>query len=440
MFVFRRNSIPNAMKSLFCTFLAVSLFVNCAYAQLLQAKPETAGFDPARLARIDTVLRSYTDAERVPGIVALVARNGKIVYHKGFGYDDIDNKTPLKADAIFRIASQTKAITSAAIMILFEEGKFLLDDKISQFIPSFKNPQVLADFNAKDSSYTTKPAKREITFRDLLTHTSGISYAGIGTPEAKAIYAKAHIPSGIGTPFENLGEAMTRLGSLPLIHDPGARFTYGLNTDVLGYLVEVISGKTLDAFCKERIFSPLGMKDTYFYLPESKFPRLSKLYGEDANQKNKKYNSSESLIPGGPTGAMDYPKAKGTFFSGGAGLSSTALDYAIFLQTLLNGGEFNGKRILSPATVKLMTVNQIGDIDMGRNKFGLGFEIATAKEAARLPVSEGTFSWGGIFGTQYWADPKQHVVALILTQKFPNSTSPGLTDKFKVLVYQAIVK
>lgn len=400
---------------------------------LVEAKPESVGLSNERLQRVDKVLQEYVDKQEVAGAVALIVKDGKIVYQKGFGFDDVSAKTPLKQDAIFRIASQTKAITSTAVMILFEEGKFLLDDPISKYITSFKNPKILDKFNERDSSFTTKPAKREITIRDLLTHTSGISYAGIGSKEAKAIYAKNNIPSGIGTPDYVLSEVIKRLGEMPLIHEPGERFSYGLNTDVLGYLVEVVSGKSLNDFFKERIFEPLGMKDTYFYLPENKKNRLAKLYTEDSNKKTVVSENS-------PGFNNDYPKMNGKFYAGGAGLTSTAYDYAIFLQTLLNGGEYNGKRILSPAVVNLMTRNQIGDLNQGRNKFGLGFSIASAKEAARIPIPENTFEWGGIFGTTYWADPKNKIVGLLMTQKYPNSSWGEMQDKFKVLVYQSLVK
>jgi CubicO group peptidase (beta-lactamase class C family) len=397
---------------------------------LQEAGPEAAGFSAERLGRMDRVIQEYVDQKRIPGAVALVARHGKIIYYKGFGQDDVDAKTPLKRDAIFRVASQTKAVTSVAVMMLFEEGKFLLDEPVSKYLPAFKNPKVLSTFNEKDSSYTTVPAKSEITIRQLLSHTSGISYAGIGTKEANAIYAKAKVPSGIGTPNDKLADAMNKLGGLPLIHQPGEKWSYGLNTDVLGYLVEVLSGTTLDAFFRTRIFEPLGMKDTYFYLPKDRHNRLATLYMEDQNKAYRKRPAQGSQTP-------DYPKQAGTYYSGGAGLSSTAYDYAVFLQMLLNGGEYNGKRLLSPATVRMMTSNQIGELNLGLKKFGLGFGLITEREAARMPVSQWSFEWGGIFGTTYWADPQEGVVALLYTQKFPNSYG-DLADKFRVLVYQAL--
>ena len=398
---------------------------------LQEARPESVGMSGERLQRLDRVLQEYADKNYVPGAIALIARNGKIIYHKAVGLDDIDTKTPLKRDAIMRIASQTKAITSIGLMMLYEEGKFLLDEPISKYIPSFRNPKVLEKFNEKDSTYTAVPARREITIRQLFTHTSGISYAGIGTKEATAIYAKARVPSGIGTPDGRLADAMNTLGTLPLVHQPGERFTYGLNTDVLGYLIEVLSGQPLDQYFQKRIFEPLGMKDTFFYLPAEKHNRLAVLYTEDAAKNTIKTKARRNQSP-------DYPKARGTYFSGGAGLSSTAYDYAVFLQMLLNGGEYNGKRLLSQNTVNLITTNQIGELTNNGNKFGLGFGIATDRETARIGIPAGSYEWGGYFGTTYWVDPKSGIVALLYTQKTPNSNG-NLADKFRVQVYQAIM-
>ncbi len=414
----------------FYSFVFILLSHHFTFSQtLVPATPESQGMSTQRLQRIDKLVNEYVDKSYTAGAVVLVVRNGKIVYNKGLGYDDLTIKKAMPKDAIFRIASQSKAIASVAVMMLYEEGKFLLDEPISKYIPSFKNPTVLDKFNEKDTTYTTVPAKREITIRDLLTHTSGISYAGIGSKEAVAIYAKNKIPSGIGTPDYTLEDVMSRLGKMPLLHNPGEKFTYGLNTDVLGYFVEVISGMSFDAFLRERVFKPIGMNDTYFYLPESKFGRLAALNTEDKDKKVMKFTGNQG----------NYPKEKGTYFSGGAGLVSTATDYAMFLQMLLNGGKFNGQQLLSPVTINMMIHNQIGDINLGARKFGLGFGITTAAEAARITPSEGTFDWGGYYGTTYWADPKEGIVGLIMTQKVPNSYG-DLGEKFKVLVYQAITK
>lgn len=398
---------------------------------LVAGVPETAGVSSSRLKRIDDVINQYIDSNWINGAVAIFVRNRKIVYHKALGYDDINKKTPLKKDAIFRLASQTKAITSLAVMMLYEEGKLLLNDRVSKYIPEFSNPGVLENFNESDSSYTTVPAKREITILDLLTHTSGIDYPLIGSPSMKAIYAKAGIPSGIAQAESSLAIEMKKLGRLPLAHQPGARFTYGLNTDLLGYLVEVLSGASLDEFFRKRIFTPLGMKDTYFNIPAEKHQRLASLYTFDNAKRLQKYPSENNKQ------YADYPNRKTTYFSGGAGLSSTAYDYAIFLQMMLNGGHYNGVQIISRPIARMMTTNQVGDLNMGTNKFGLGFSITTAKGSAETPLSEGSFAWGGYFSTSYWADPLEEIAGQIMTQISPNPHGE-LSDKFKVLVYQAL--
>ncbi len=386
-----------------------------------------------RLTRLDRVMNDYIAKNRQAGMVVLLARNGQIVHYKGYGQNSMAAKSPMPRDGIFRIASQTKAITSVAVMMLFEEGAFLLDDPISKYIPAFKTMTVLDKFNPTDSSYTTQPAKRPITIRQLLTHTSGLDYPGIGSKEMTAIYAKAKIPSGIGAaPGPVLGESMNRLAALPLVHQPGERWTYGLSCDLLGYLVEVVSGQSFDQFLRTRLFDPLGMNDTWFYLPTAKKSRLLTLYTEDSTKTVTPWPAQRGVF-------TDYPNQAGTYFSGGAGLSSTAYDYAIFLQMLLNKGEYNGKRFLAPATIRIMLTNQIGDLNVGDNKFGLGVGLVSAKSAAKLPVSEGSFEWGGFFGTTYWADPQTGTIALLMTQKYPNSYG-DLNDKFRVLVYQALEK
>jgi CubicO group peptidase (beta-lactamase class C family) len=340
----------------------------------------------------------------------------------------------MKTDMIFRIASQTKAITSLAVMILYEEGKFLLDDPVSKYIPEFEKPVVLDKFNEADSSYTTLPSKSEITIRQLLTHTSGIGYAQIGSKEMNAIYYKAGVTAGIGLKKGRLlAPDMKKLGKLPLMHQPGEKWSYGLNTDLLGYFVEVISGMSLDQFFRKRIFEPLGMNDTYFYLPSSKYNRLATLHEE----KEGKLQKPDAEIVQNGTFIVEYPKMEGTYFSGGGGLSSTVYDYAIFLQMMLNGGEYNGKRLLSHNTVRMMTMNQIGDLNLGDNKFGLGFSVTTEKGSSLSPTPQGTFAWGGAFATSYWADPKEKIVGLFYRQIWGTSHW-NLGEYFNVLTYQAI--
>jgi CubicO group peptidase (beta-lactamase class C family) len=419
---------------LFLLFLIT--FLNASsQLKLTEAPPETQKFSPERLQRIDNMIKKYIDEGKMNGATALIARNGKIVYYRGFGYDDKENKKPMKRDAIFRIASQTKAITSTAVLMLYEEGKFLLDDPISKYIHSFKNPQVLNKFNEADSTYTTVPAKREVTIRDLLTHTSGIGYAQIGSRESNAIYAKNNIRSFYGQGSASLAEDIQKLGTLPLMHQPGEKFTYGLNSDVLGYLVEVVSEMSLDDFFKKKIFGPLGMKDTYFYVPADKQNRLVNTYYPDSTGKLVKlpdlYNDNGQI-------KINFPKTNGTYFSGGAGLSSTVYDYAIFLQTMLNGGEYDGKRILSRNTVRMMTMNQLGDLTIDdHNAFGLGFSVVTDKSSGKDPSQAGTFSWGGIYSTEYWADPKEKIVGLIFKQMWQDPASET-NSKFKVMTYAAL--
>lgn len=425
------------MKKLFTSIGFFLLIVTTTLAQTLKpltsAGQKSVGVNSERLNRIDAVFQQYVDSQWIAGATIIAAKDGQIIYQKSIGYSDVSKKTKLNNDAIYRIASQTKAITSVGVMMLLEEGKLLLDEPISKYIPAFAKPQVLDKFNPADSSYTTVPAKGEITIRQLLTHTSGISYAQIGTKEANAIYGKADITAGIGVEYGRmLATDMLKLAKLPLMHQPGEKFTYGLNTDVLGYLVEVISGQPLDKFFNERIFVPLGMRDSWFYLPADKHNRLVTLHTE--NDQRKVIAAGESINRNGAW-TSDYPKNKGTYFSGGAGLSSTAYDYAVFMEMLRNGGMYNGKRLISPNSVDMMTQNQIGAVDRGPNeKFGLGFGILTEQGSSRLGLSTGTYSWGGAFSSTYWIDPKEKIVAQVFINQSPISHG-DIHDKFKVLLY-----
>lgn len=424
-------------KNVIVSVAILLLFIAPVWAQkadvLTTSDPDAAGFDANRLNRLDVAMNDWANKQWMNGGVALIAKDGKIAWYKAIGYNDIDKKEKLKSDGIFRIASQTKAITSVAIMMLYEEGKLLLTDPVSKYIPTFSKQTVLDKFNPADSTYTTVPSKRDVTIKDLLTHTSGLGYAQIGSKEAKAIYAKSKITAGLGVKDETLLSAMTKLGNLPLMHQPGLHFTYGLNVDVLGCIVEIVSGGTLDDFFQSRIFKPLGMRDTYFALPKKKASRLVNLYSE--NSEGKLITGSNNLL-NGPT-AANYPLLNSTYYSGGAGLSSTVYDYAIFLQMLLNGGEYNGNRILGRSSVRMMTMNQIGDVNMGDNKFGLGFEIETVEGSTKTPSNVGTFSWGGAFSTSYWVDPKEHIVLLFYRQ-LQNGSHGDVVEKFKALTYQAL--
>ena len=418
--------------------LALSLSAQTASRQktapIAEAAPEAAGMSAERLQRLDQYLEKSVKDNLVPGVAAIIVRNGKIVYHKAFGSADVEGGRALKKDDIFRIASMTKAVTSACVMMLFEEGKFLLDDPISKYIPEFKNPVVLKKFTWPDSSWTTEPAKSEITIRHLLTHTSGLSYGVIaGDDQFKALYAKAGITDLYTTEPVLLADNIKKLAKLPLQFHPGERYSYGENSDVLGYFVEVLSGMSLADFMRTRLFEPLGMNDTYFYLPDSKKDRLVKVQRPNGSGSWERF----------PVTFYDpeYPiKGAKTWYSGGAGLSSTAKDYATFLQMLINGGEYNGKRFLSRPTVQLFTAtNQTGKLFGGEeqlNVFSLGFQVTTAAGENRGMGSEGTFGWGGYFNTNYWADPKEKLIGVIMKQT--QQSGDPLNEYFRILARQAI--
>lgn len=398
-----------------------------------EAFPESVGMSSARLARIDSMCNSAVSEGKIPGVVALVARNGKIVYWKAFGMADNEKGRDLMPDDIFRIASQTKAITSTAVMILWEESRFKLDDPISKYIPEFKNPCVLKTFEKKDTSYTSEPAKGEITIRQLLSHTSGLGYGQIdGDERFRMIYSKAGIIDAFTTENISIEENIKKLAKLPLHHNPGEKFTYCEGLDVLGYFIEIISGKPFDVFLRERLFEPLGMVDTWFYLPPDKAPRLVRVQSPE----NGKYVSYPSTFYD-----PDYPiKGARRFFAGGAGLSSTAIDYARFLQMYLNGGELNGKRILSRTTIDAIMANQIGSL-WGENSdsfYSLAFAVETQKGQEKGGQgSMGTFGWGGYFNTQYFADPKEKTIGVLMKQT-QNTDADDTEWKFRILVGQAI--
>jgi CubicO group peptidase (beta-lactamase class C family) len=371
--------------------------------------------------------------ENLPGIVALLARNGKIVLWKAYGMASHEENRKMKRDDIFRIASQSKAITSTAVMMLWEEGKFQLDDPISKFIPEFKNQQVLKSFRYSDTTWTGEPVKSEITIRQLLSHTSGIGYGIIDADERfKMIYKKAGVTDLFTTEKVTIAESVKKLARLPLHHTPGEKYTYSEGLDVLGYFVEVVSGVSFDEFLRTHIFDPLGMNDTRFYQPADKAGRLVAVQ-QKVNGKWGKYPVTFY--------DTDYPvKGAKSFFSGGAGLSSTAKDYAVFLQMYLNGGEYNGKRLLSRTTVETILSNQIGNV-WGENTdkdFGLAFSVLTQAGHRKGGLgSTGTFEWGGYFNTQYFADPKEKIVGIIMKQT-QGSVKDDTGWKFKQLVFQSV--
>ncbi|MGZ5469794.1 MAG: serine hydrolase domain-containing protein, partial [Candidatus Aminicenantales bacterium] len=383
-----------------------------------------------RLGRIGEVMQKYVDEGRLGGVVTLVARDGKVAYLQSFGKLDPTTGAVMPTDGIFRIASQTKAVTSVAVMILFEEGKLLLGDPISKYIPEFKATTVaVPEASKKGPGYKIVPAKRTITIRDLLTHSAGISY---GDGPAKDLYKAAGLQGWfLADRTEPVGFYMKKLASLPFDAQPGEKWVYGYNADILGYLVEVVSGMSLADFVKTRITGPLSMADTSFFLPEEKAGRLSAVYGIG--------KSGKAEIVADPK-ELAYVKGPRTCYAGGAGLLSTAEDYARFLLMLQSGGEWAGVHILSPKSVELMTADHVGNLYGSAGQgFGLGFWVT--KELGRNgdPGSVGAFGWGGAYHTSYWVDPVEKLVAVFMTQLMPASGSDAQA-KFKALVYQSIIE
>jgi CubicO group peptidase (beta-lactamase class C family) len=426
----------NTQKSRFCgrTALAAVIFV-LALASLLQAaelpkaKPAEVGLSAERLGRLGRVMQEYVDNDKVKGVVVLLMRNGKVAYNESFGKLDPEKGTPMPVDAIFRIASQTKAITTTAVMTLFEEGRFLLDDPISRYIPEFADSRVAVPAQDKRTAgYATVPTKRQITIRDLLTHTAGISY---GDGPAREEYVKAGIYGWfLADKDVPVGDVIRRLARLPFDAQPGEKWVYGYNTDILGYLVERVSGMSLAEYIEKRITGPLGMTDTHFFLPESKIGRFTPVYGADKSGKLK-------LIE--PAADNSYVKGPRKCYAGGAGLLASADNYARFLQMILNGGELDGARVLGPKSVELMTVDHVGGLYAGGSEgFGLGFWVTEKLGRTGLPGSVGAFGWGGAYYTTYWVDPVEKLVAVFMTQLLP-AGAIDLQDKFKAMVYQSIV-
>ncbi len=392
-----------------------------------------SGFAVDRLARIDQFLQRYVASNQVAGAVLLVLRDGRPVYQRAVGWADKESGRRMTPDAIFRIASQSKAITSTAILMLVEEGRIALVDPVSRFVPQFAHTTVAT---RSDTGRVVANAKREIVIRDLLTHTAGISY---GTDSIVApLYAAKGLGPAAGWGWytadknEPICTTMERLATLPFVAQPGEKWVYGYNTDILGCVVERASGMPLDQFIRTRITQPLGMNDTYFFIPPEKRQRLVTVYMSDSTGHARR-------APDGPRGQGDYAEGPRRSFAGGAGLLSTARDYGRFLQMIANGGELDGVRILSPNTVALMTTNQAGTVfdaslDSG---FGLGFNIVQRPGADNLaPV--GAYGWGGAYGSGYQVDPKDHVIIVFMMNQLPNRTD--ITGKFRTLVYQALVE
>ena len=424
-------------RHLLVLILILIILFSPVYSQGLPiTSPESVSLSSERLNRISMVMQDYINRNKLAGAVALVARHGKIAYLETFGMMDIEANKPMSTDAIFRIASMTKPITSTAVMMLYEEGKFLLSDNISKYIPEFKNPRVLVP-SSSDDSFTIIPSKNEITIRNLLNHTAGISYQW--NKWLGKLYHDAGITHGLVQDESTIGEKVKILAGLPLVHHPGEAWHYGLNIDVLGYFVEVVSGMTLDEFFRERIFKPLRMKDTHFFLPEEKVSRLADVYTfkEDGTLiKMQDTPTVEDAFVYSKTYPYQGPRS---YFSGGGGLCSTISDYVRFCQMILNGGKLDGVRLLSRKTVELMTSNSIGDLHISEQpgrKFGFGFGVRIERDEKSELQSLGTSGWGGFWYTHMWIDPEEELIGIIMSQ-LRNSKEPIL-NKFEILATQAI--
>jgi len=413
--------------------LLLALVTPSAAQWLPTVNPERVGLSTERLARIGAYLQRQVDDGNLAGAVALVARRGHVAYLSAVGMADREAKRPMTTDAIFRIASQSKAPTSVAIMMLVEEGAIALSDPVARFIPEYAHTTVATE---TDAGVTITPARRQITIRDLLTHTAGISY---GT---ETVVAERYRDAGLGPAAgygwyladkdEPICTTMERLATLPFVAQPGERWVYGYNTDILGCVVERASGVPFDRFLETRVFGPLGMRDTHFFLPENQRDRLTAVYAA-------KQGGGIERAPDGGRGQGAYVDGPRADFSGGAGLLSTASDYGRFLQMLLDGGELDGVRLLSPMTVMLMTVNQSDTLYDGKDHgFGLGFEILERDGAGGTMGSAGAFSWGGAYHSSYFVDPHEELVAVLLTQHLPPAVN--VTGRFKTLVYGAVTE
>lgn len=396
-------------------------------ASIPSAKPEEVGLSSERLGRMHEAVQRHIDAQNICGAVTIVARRGRIAHFEAHGVMDLESKKPMAKDAVFRLASMTKPITSVAVMMLVEEGKIRLNDPVSRFIPEFKSLKVAMPVETaapgRGSEIYVIPASREITIQDLLTHTSGMVSGGLGARQASKLAPR--------NPNDTLADYIPRLAAVPLDFQPGSQWSYSgtAGPDILGRVVELVSGTTYDLYLRQRIFDPLGMKDTFFYPAEDRRPRLVTLYQRTAEGLSKSQN-------------QDGFSTK-TYFSGGAGLMSTPEDYLQFAQMLANGGELKGKRLLSPRTVELMAANHVGDMfngKLGRPAHGMGFgflmQVVLDSVQTDRQVSTGSFGWDGAYGTLVWINPREKMVEILMIQ----TQDQVLQRDFENAVMQAIIE
>lgn len=422
--------IPTGLLSGLTLALSISVSAQQSDPGLPMAAPESVGMSSERLARIAPAMQQYIDDKLVPGVVTLVARKGKVVHFETHGYMDVDSGKPMRPDAIFRIASMTKPITSVALMMLWEEGAFQLRDPVSKFIPEFANPRVSTTADASGNSGDLVPARREPTIRDMLTHTAGMANSYIGNSSYYSSQAGVR-------PDDTLESYIARLAAMPLNYHPGEAWQYSAATDVVGRLVEVISGQTLAEFMEERIFTPLGMNDTHFYLDDDKGGRLMSQYTPGSN------NNQIVLDDPGNSNSRWISSENKRVFRGAGGLVSTPHDYLRFQQAMLNGGELDGARLLSPNTLDVMMSNHTGDLPLwlpgpGMG-FGLGWAVVEDRGEAATPLSEGSVYWGGAYCTIAWIDREQELVGILMTQVRPYNHI-NIRQDFQVLAHQALTE
>ncbi len=403
------------MKTRIFSLLLLLVIYGCQPAtqevKLSSAAPTSVGFSEEFEQKLDQHIQNGVDNSLIPGGTFLIAKDGKTVYHKSFGA--VDNQV-INNSGIYRIASMTKAFTSVAIMQLVEDGKVDLDAPVYEYIPSFKDQVVLDTFNPADSSYTTVPVEKPVTVRNLMTHTSGIVYGSFNPGKLMAVYEKFSMNVGFSHPTWTTEEWIDKLAKVPLAHQPGARFSYGLNMDVMGRIVEVVSGQKLNNYFKENIYDVVGLEDTYFYLPESKFDRLVPV----SMKVNDAYMSTDQL---GMSAGTDYPKqGPRDLFAGGAGMSSTAMDYAKFIETLVEGGgDLLGEEAMAEMTKNQlpMVINDYENYPKGSDGgFGLGFQVFEDLPTKKSPKSPGTYEWSGYFNTKFFIDPQEQMIFVGMTQ------------------------
>jgi CubicO group peptidase (beta-lactamase class C family) len=403
----------------------------------MTTQPDDVGLSSERLARVDAVMHTYVDKGKLPGAQTLISRRGHLVHHDCYGSTDVDAGTPVTPDSIYRIYSMTKPITSVGLMMLLEQGHFLLENPVDRFLPEFAEMQVWSGGTAEEPQ--TRPAARPVTVHDMLTHLSGLTYGFHHQHPLDELY-RAHQLGDFSTPPYDLAEGIARLAELPLLFDPGTRWNYSMSTDVCGRLIEAMSGQPLDQYLQEHVLGPLGMVDTAFHAPEADLDRCSALYTRGADGKVARI--------GGPRRMTEPPK----FLSGGGGLVGTGRDYLRFCHMLLNGGELDGVRLLGPRTVDYMSrnhlpggklLNELGQSTFAESAmegtgFGLGFGIVEDAAALQNLATEGEFSWGGAASTAFWVDPFEEICVVFMTQLLPSDTYP-LRRQLRAAVLQAVL-